>query len=95
VKLKRTQGVLGLIQFAPYVNEYLATSIPDEKKGEQLVLITTQENITSKELMQKAQGVASISLPKKFITVEKLPVLATGKVNYPTVTQLALDHFKT
>jgi putative transposase len=25
--LKRTQGVLGLIQFAPYVNEYLARFI--------------------------------------------------------------------
>jgi len=73
--------------------QHIVVSIPDEKKGEQLVLITTQENVTSKELMQKATGVASISLPKKFITVEKLPVLATGKVNYPTATQLALDHF--
>jgi acyl-[acyl-carrier-protein]-phospholipid O-acyltransferase/long-chain-fatty-acid--[acyl-carrier-protein] ligase len=73
--------------------QHIVVSIPDEKKGEQLVLITTQENITSKKLMQKATGIASISLPKKFITVEKLPVLATGKVNYPTATQLALDHF--
>ncbi len=73
--------------------QHIVVSIPDEKKGEQLVLITTQENVTSKELMQKATGIASISLPKKFITVEKLPVLATGKVNYPTATQLALDHF--
>ncbi|MCF7970508.1 MAG: AMP-binding protein [Methylococcaceae bacterium] len=72
---------------------HIIVSIPDEKKGEQLVLITTQENITSKELMQKAPSVASISLPKKFITLEKLPVLATGKVNYPVATQLALDHF--
>jgi len=73
--------------------QHIVVSIPDEKKGEQLVLITTQENVTNKELMQKATGIASISLPKKFITVEKLPVLATGKVNYPTATQLALDHF--
>jgi len=73
--------------------QHIVVSIPDEKKGEQLVLITTQENVTNKELKQKAPGVASISLPKKFITVEKLPVLATGKVNYPTATQLALDHF--
>ncbi|MBE0470744.1 MAG: AMP-binding protein [Methyloprofundus sp.] len=71
---------------------HIVVSIPDQKKGEQLVLITTQENITSKELMQKAPGVASISVPKKFITVEELPVLATGKVNYPMATQLALDH---
>jgi hypothetical protein len=27
-KLKRTQGGLELIQFAPYVNEYLATGVP-------------------------------------------------------------------
>ena len=73
--------------------QHIVVSIPDEKKGEQLVLITTQENVTNKELKQKAPGVANISLPKKFITVEKLPVLATGKVNYPTATQLALDHF--
>jgi hypothetical protein len=30
-KLKRTQGVLGLIQFAPYVSEYLVTGVPSKK----------------------------------------------------------------
>ncbi len=71
-------------------SQHVVVSLPDERKGEQLILITTQENMTSKLLMQKVQGVASIMLPKKFIYVEKVPVLATGKINYPAANELAL-----
>ena len=62
--------------------QHVVVCIPDERKGEQLILITTQENANSKELIALAQGVASINLPKKFISVEHVPVLATGKINY-------------
>ncbi|NOQ13945.1 MAG: AMP-binding protein [Methyloprofundus sp.] len=67
--------------------------IPDEKKGEQLVLITTQKNANSKELNALVQGIPSINLPKKFMHVEHVSVLATGKINYPSATELALDYF--
>ncbi len=68
--------------------------VPDERKGEKLVLISTQANATSKDLTAQTKGVASINLPKKFIIVEKIPVLATGKINYLEATELALEHFK-
>ncbi|NOQ63584.1 MAG: AMP-binding protein [Methyloprofundus sp.] len=74
-------------------HQHVVVCIPDARKGEQLVLITTKQDATSKELLQLAKGVPSINLPKKFMLVEHIPVLATGKINYPTVTQLAVDHY--
>jgi len=68
--------------------------IPDERKGEQLILITTQTGVNSKDLIAQAKNVSSINLPKKFITVEHVPVLATGKINYIEATELALATFK-
>ena len=73
--------------------QHVVVCIPDERKGEQLILITTQENANSKELIALAKGVSSINLPRKFIAVEKVPVLATGKINYITATELAEAHF--
>jgi len=74
--------------------QHVVVFIPDERKGEQLVLMTTQENATSKNLIALAKGVASINLPKKLILVESVPVMATGKINYIAATELALEHFK-
>ena len=73
--------------------QHVVVCIPDERKGEQLVLITTHDNATSKGLIAQAKGVAGINLPKKFIQVDKVPVLATGKINYIEATELALKHF--
>lgn len=73
--------------------QHVVVSIPDERKGEQLVLITTHENANSKELIEQAKGISGINLPKKFITVEHVPVLATGKTNYIQATELALEQF--
>ncbi|NOR79968.1 MAG: AMP-binding protein [Methyloprofundus sp.] len=74
--------------------QHVIVCIPDERKGEKLVLITTQENANSKELNKLAHDTPSINLPKKFMHVEHVPVLATGKINYPSATELALEYFK-
>jgi len=68
---------------------HAAVSLADEKKGEQVVLLTTQEKATAKQLSAAAEGVAAINLPRKIFTVPAIPVLATGKTNYPQVTELA------
>lgn len=74
--------------------QHVVVCIPDERKGEQLVLISTQPNANSKQLNALITGVATINLPRKFIQVEKVPVLATGKINYIEAAELALAHFK-
>lgn len=74
--------------------QHAAISLPDDKKGEQIILLTTQANAALKQLSEAAAGVAAINLPRKIFTVDAIPVLATGKVNYPQVTDLAIAQLK-
>jgi acyl-[acyl-carrier-protein]-phospholipid O-acyltransferase/long-chain-fatty-acid--[acyl-carrier-protein] ligase len=67
---------------------HAAISLPDAKKGEQVILVTTQKKATVHQLAAASQGVAAISLPKKIIVVDAIPVMATGKTNYLAVTEL-------
>jgi acyl-[acyl-carrier-protein]-phospholipid O-acyltransferase/long-chain-fatty-acid--[acyl-carrier-protein] ligase len=70
---------------------HAAISLPDAKKGEQVILVTTQKQATVHDLAAASPGVAHISLPKKILIVNAIPVMASGKVNYPAVTELASD----
>ncbi|MDD5268682.1 MAG: AMP-binding protein [Methylococcales bacterium] len=70
---------------------HAAISLPDAKKGEQIILITTQKQATVNDLAAASPGVSNISLPKKILIVDTIPVMATGKVNYPAVTAIASD----
>ena len=67
-------------------------SIPDAKKGEQIVLITTCKDITSSQLMElfKTVGLPELALPKKVIYMDNPPLLGTGKFDYVTARELAL-----
>jgi acyl-[acyl-carrier-protein]-phospholipid O-acyltransferase/long-chain-fatty-acid--[acyl-carrier-protein] ligase len=67
--------------------QHAAVSVSDAKKGEQIIVLTTQENATISTLNAGITGVAAIMLPKKIITVAALPVMATGKTNYPAVSE--------
>jgi len=69
--------------------QHASTSLPDPRKGEQVILLTTQKEATLRQLIASSEGVNAISLPKKVIVVDAIPVLATGKTNYPEVTKLA------
>ena len=67
---------------------HAAISLPDAKKGEQIILVTTQKEATINHLVNVSPGVSNISLPKKILIVDAIPVMATGKVNYPAVSSL-------
>jgi acyl-[acyl-carrier-protein]-phospholipid O-acyltransferase/long-chain-fatty-acid--[acyl-carrier-protein] ligase len=70
---------------------HAATSIPDAKKGELVILLTTQKDATLPTLTAASPGVAAISLPKKLLVVDSIPILGTGKINYPAVSELVLN----
>ncbi|MBN9057923.1 MAG: 2-acylglycerophosphoethanolamine acyltransferase, partial [Rhizobiales bacterium] len=63
----------------------------DERKGEQIVLVTDRIDADRNELIAsaKAHGVPEIMVPKRIVTVEALPMLATGKTDYPAIAELA------
>lgn len=69
--------------------QHAAVALPDPVKGEQVILLTTQKEAAAKQLTDVAEGVASIALPRKIIVVEAVPVLGTGKTDYPRATEMA------
>jgi len=70
---------------------HAAAIVPDPKRGEQIVLVTEAAEAKRRDLLTWAQthGVPEISVPKKIISVESLPVLGTGKLDYVSITKLA------
>jgi len=64
---------------------HAAISIVDAKKGEQIILVTTQKQAVISDLIAASPGISNISIPKKILIVDSIPVMATGKINYPAV----------
>lgn len=67
---------------------HAAISIPDERKGEQIILFTESETLLRQNLIQAARshGVAEIYLPKQVFFIAAMPRLGSGKLNYPVLT---------
>jgi acyl-[acyl-carrier-protein]-phospholipid O-acyltransferase/long-chain-fatty-acid--[acyl-carrier-protein] ligase len=70
---------------------HAAIIMPDDKKGEQIILLTEEENPNRSELLSWAQthGVPELAVPKRVYHVEDIPVLGTGKVDYVTLQRRA------
>ena len=68
-------------------------TIPDAKKGEQLVLITSEEKANTKEIQIyfKEAGLSELWIPKKVVYMKQPPVLGTGKFDYQTAKKLILE----
>ena len=66
-------------------------SLPDAKKGEKIILITTQKDATLRELASVSGGVSAINLPKKIMFIDAIPVMATGKTDYVALTTWCLN----
>ncbi len=66
---------------------------PDPRKGERLVLFTTKGGVTAREigLALRKKGVSELAVPRQIVEIDALPLLATGKLNYGALTQLALQ----
>lgn len=68
--------------------DHAAISIVDAKKGEQIILVTTKKQAVISDLIAASPGISNISIPKKILIVDSIPVMATGKINYPAVLNL-------
>jgi acyl-[acyl-carrier-protein]-phospholipid O-acyltransferase/long-chain-fatty-acid--[acyl-carrier-protein] ligase len=66
-------------------------ALPDPRRGETLVLVSEQENARRAELLAHAQarGVPEIFVPRTILFAKKLPLLGSGKTDYPAVKALA------
>ncbi len=73
-------------------NTYGLVSIPDDKKGEVIVLIVENSEISSPQIAAflAKSGLPSLWTPKKILNVKTAPVLGTGKFDYVKAKELAL-----
>jgi len=74
---------------------HAAVSIPDERKGEQLVLLTTTNEAQRGALLHAAQesGISDLTVPRHIHYVESIPILGTGKTDYQRITEIALTEY--
>jgi acyl-[acyl-carrier-protein]-phospholipid O-acyltransferase/long-chain-fatty-acid--[acyl-carrier-protein] ligase len=72
--------------------ELVAVNIPDEKKGEKVVLLIANE-IKLKELKGSLleAGVNPMMLPAKVINVEEVPKLGSGKTDFSLAKKVVLS----
>ncbi len=66
---------------------------PDAKKGEQLVLFTTEATLDRNAISQtlKAAGIGELMIPRTIIMLEAMPILGSGKIDYVTLNRLARE----
>jgi acyl-[acyl-carrier-protein]-phospholipid O-acyltransferase/long-chain-fatty-acid--[acyl-carrier-protein] ligase len=74
-------------------NMHAAVAVADGRKGEQIVLVTDAKEANRAELVAWAQnhGVPELSVPRKIVHVDHVPVLGTGKTDYGNVAKVAND----
>jgi acyl-[acyl-carrier-protein]-phospholipid O-acyltransferase/long-chain-fatty-acid--[acyl-carrier-protein] ligase len=69
---------------------HAAVAVPDERKGEQIVLVTNAPEASRAQMVGWAQnhGVTELALPRRLILVNAIPLLATGKTDYVSVQKM-------
>jgi len=77
-------SVESMVQAVYPEGQHAVLSIPDKRKGEQLILVTTQEGADRKDLSAHAaqNGITELSVPKTILTIDKMMVLGSGKTDY-------------
>ena len=68
-------------------------TIPDPKKGEQLIFVSSNEDVNLKDIQNyfKQQKISDLWIPKKVIYMKKVPILGTGKFDYQTTKKIILE----
>ncbi len=72
-------------------NQHAVVNLPDARKGEQLVLVTDRPEAPRQALSEhaRAEGATELMVPKHVLSVDQVPVLGTGKVDYLEARALA------
>jgi len=72
---------------------HAAVALPDPKRGERIVLVTVSPTLSRDALVAaaRAKGAPEIAIPRDVVRVAAIPLLGTGKTDYPAVTRLAAE----
>jgi acyl-[acyl-carrier-protein]-phospholipid O-acyltransferase/long-chain-fatty-acid--[acyl-carrier-protein] ligase len=83
--------VYAVLELAQEEKSIAITGIPDESKGEALVLVSTREiDMQHLRLKLNEAGLPNLWIPKKIVQASEIPHLASGKLDLRAIHQLAL-----
>jgi acyl-[acyl-carrier-protein]-phospholipid O-acyltransferase/long-chain-fatty-acid--[acyl-carrier-protein] ligase len=70
---------------------HAVVAVADARKGEALLLVTTQPGAEAADMLAvaRASGVAELGVPRAVMVVPEIPLLGSGKIDYPAVQRLA------
>ncbi len=73
-------------------DRHAAVSVPDHRKGERIVLVTTAGEVDRSDLKKhgKTEGFPELMVPGDIVKVGDIPVLGSGKTDYVTTRQIAV-----
>jgi len=71
-------------------NAHAVVAVLDPRKGEQLVLVTDRGDASREALAEagRAGGVSELAVPRRILPVDAIPLLGSGKTDYPAVARL-------
>ncbi len=71
---------------------HAAVTLPDTRKGEQIILVTDCPKADRSRMLTWMQsvGTSKLAVPRDIVIVDEIPVLGTGKTDYSTVTDFAI-----
>jgi acyl-[acyl-carrier-protein]-phospholipid O-acyltransferase / long-chain-fatty-acid--[acyl-carrier-protein] ligase len=73
-----------------------AATVPDPRKGERLVLVTTKHDPKRSDFLAfaRARGASEMMVPTEVLILDKLPVLGSGKVDNIALTNFVRERAK-
>jgi len=76
---------------------HVVIALADERKGEKLVAITEDKNLTRKDISERSKecGFNELSIPRHVHFIDKLPLLGSGKPDYKTINEIVINTFIT
>ena len=72
---------------------HAAVALPDARKGEQIILVTDSRRASRDVILAQVQvnGGTELAVPRQVLKVDAMPVLGSGKTDYPAVERLAQE----
>ena len=85
-------GVEGAVKRLWPEHDHAVINLPDKRKGELLVLMTTCEDASREALSSffRDEGLPELYIPRQIVKVNELPLLGSGKTDYPEVQRQVL-----
>ena len=74
--------------------QHAVVALPDPRKGERIVLVTTDQTLDRDCLLKAARdaGVHEMMVPAEVLHRPELPLLGTGKTDYPSVQKIVTGY---